>query len=678
LKARPIAGDVELGARLLEDLGKLIFNPALPYSPLETVGAMRDQIKDHASATQRGYNIKLMAGGIRDVEFIVQALQLTHGQKHPDVRTPSTLSALARLKQHGFIKEWDADNLGAAYRFFRLVEHRLQMMHQLQTHTLPDTDEEIALLARRVSQGPLGSFTTETFIDTLSRHLNHVRALADSFFAGESVHPHSVLLMLPEDSERAMTIVKQYGIHDVSRAIRTLHAMAYGSFPRLLDRRARAAFEDLLPLLLEDAANTGSPEQTLAHVAQIAAAEKSEASFYRMLADSPSIRRLVMGITGMSSMLTRELCAQIGVLDSLIENDGSTVETMLDNIPEWERFSAADVTARRGLAGAAIERQNRERQWFERLRLFTFAECLRDNFDSAPHGRTGEKARAHAARAHLCAAFDELVPEKDRVAVFAFGSYATGEPRIHSDLDLIVVADGIDLPDLMTRVQILNRWFMDGRILKLDFRLRAEGASSPLVQDLAFYDDYFTKRASLWERVAFAKCAYWWGDDEVRRQFQKRLRSFVVREFLPHEIAQLATMRKRVESLAPKHFTEWDTKRSAGGRYDIEYLTAVGMAATCADRLDYFSMSSSERVRALVQSGFLGETEGKTLESALELFTLVEHFIELQEMTHPGSEEKAKRIRSYVTSAFSMIAREYEDISGVKAAVRERYHIHIG
>jgi glutamate-ammonia-ligase adenylyltransferase len=673
LKARPIAGDIELGARLLEDLGKLIFNPALPYSPLDTVGAMRDQIKDHASATQRGYNIKLMAGGIRDIEFIAQALQIMHGQQHPDVRTPTTLEALARLHRHGVLKEWDADNLAAAYRFLRLVEHRLQMMHQLQTHTLPDSDEEIALLARRVSNGPLGSFTTDTFIDTLSRHLNHVRALADSFFAGEPVHPHSVLLMLPEDSERAMAIVRQYGIEDVSRAIRTLHAMAYGSFPRLLDRRARAAFENLLPLLLEDAAHTGNPEQTLAHVAQIATAEKSEASFYRMLVDSPVIRRLVMGIAGMSSMLTRELCAQIGVLDSLIEDDGTTVDNMLDNVPEWERFSAADVTVRRGLASAAAERQNRERIWFERLRLFTFAECLRNNFNNGPHGATGEKARAQAARVHLSAAFDEMVPEKDRVAVFAFGSYATDEPRIHSDLDLIVVADGVDLSDLMTRVQVINQWFMDGRILKLDFRLRAEGASSPLVQDLAFYDDYFTKRASLWERVAFAKCAYWWGGDEIRRQFQKRLRSFVVRKFLPNEVTQLATMRKRVEALAPKHFTEWDTKRSAGGRYDIEYLTAVGMAATCGDRLDYFTMSSAERVRALVQSGYLTGDDGATLEEALALFTQVEHFIELQEMTHPGSAEKARRITAYVTAAFSMVGAKSGDISAVKGAVRALY-----
>jgi len=136
-------------------------------------------------------------------------------------------------------------------------------------------------------------------------------------------------------------------------------------------------------------------------------------------------------------------------------------------------------------------------------------------------------------------------------------------------------------------------------------------------------------------------------------------------------------MRKRVEALAPKHFTEWDTKRSAGGRYDIEYLTAVGMAATCGDRLDYFTMSSAERVRALVQSGYLTKDDGDVLEEALALFTLVEHFIELQEMTHPGSAEKAKRITDYVTSAFESVGQGYQSISELKARVRERYQSRI-
>jgi glutamate-ammonia-ligase adenylyltransferase len=654
LKARTIAGDLELGDRVLESLSRLVYSTSLPYSPLEAVGAMRDQIKDHVPAGQRGHNIKLMSGGIRDVEFVAQAMQLMHASARAELRTPTTLVALSKLRRLGLMKEWDVDNLSAAYRFFRLVEHRLQMMHQLQTHTLPESDAEIELLARRVSNGPLGAFTPDSFVETLSKHLNNVRTFADSFFAGEAVHPHSVLLMLPEESERAVSVLSPYGFADVGRAMRTLHAMAYGSFPRLLDRRARAAFEALLPHLLADVGAAGDPDLALVNVAQIAAAEKSEAAFYGMLADSAAARRLVVGLAGMSSMLTRELCAQIGVLDSMVEGGGepaAAVEAMLADVPEWERFSAQDAVAR-GSTSAATDRQSRERQWFERLRIHAFAECLGARFAPGPHGLTGEGARARAAHLHLAAAFDEMVPEKERVAVFAMGSYGVGEPRITSDLDLLVVADGVDLPDLTRRVQIINQWFLDGRILKLDFRLRAEGASAPLVQDLAFYENYFHARASLWERVAFAKCAAWWGGEEIKRAFLRKLRAFVARPFTPIETARLLEMRGAVEGLAPRHHAAWDTKRSAGARYDVEYLTAVGMGASCANRLDYFTLGTRERIDALVETGFVSSATGRTLRAAVDLFTLVEHVMELQEMTHPGSEERAGYLAHYADRTF--------------------------
>jgi len=395
-----------------------------------------------------------------------------------------------------------------------------------------------------------------------------------------------------------------------------------------------------------------------------------------MLADSAAARRLLVGLAGMSSLLTRELCAQIGALDAIVEGSGeldAAVDTMLADVPEWERFSGRDAVVR-GSTAAVTDRQSRQRQWFERLRLYAFGECQHSRFQRGPHGLTGELARARAARLQLAVAFDEMVPEKERVAVFALGSYGVGEPRITSDLDLVVVAEGVELPDLMQRVQVINQWFTDGRIIKLDFRLRAEGASAPLVQDLAFYEDYFRSRASLWERVAFAKCAPWWGGEEIKRAFMRKLRPFVARPFTPDEITRLVELRRSLESIAPRHFADWDTKRSAGGRYDVEYLTAVGMAATCADRLDYFTMSTRERIDALVGTGFVSADEGATLRDAVDLFTLVEHVMELQEMTHPGNEEKAAYLAHYMSRVFEALGAGQVSIAdrlrSTKAGVR--------
>lgn len=659
LKARVIAGNCELGERLLGVIGSLAFNPSLSYSPLDDIARMRGQIKEHIPERERGLNIKLMEGGIRDVEFIAQTVQLVHGQRHPELRTPNTLEALGGIRRLELLDEWTVDNLTAAYRFLRLVEHRLQMMHQLKTHTVPQSRGEIELLAKRSSKGPLGEFTTESFLDTLSRHLNNVRTFAESFFRGEEVHPHSVLLMLPEDDERASAIIGQHGLVDVKRAMRVLHTMAYGSFPRLLDRGARAAFEDLLPLLLEGIAATGDPDLALGNVAKIAAAVRSESSFYKLLRESDSARDFALGVAGFSSLLTRALCAQIGVLDALLHaSDEVSFDMQFKEIPGRDLFDMRAAIDGGDKARARLERQ---RAWFDRARLFDFAENHRRRFQPL----RGGARRSWLAARHVAAAFDDAVGKGQPVALFVLGSYAVDEPRMSSDADVIVVSDGADIPSVTERVQLVNRWFTDGRILKLDFRLRGEGASAPLVQDLGYYESYLDKRLSLWERIALSKCRAWWGDAAVQSRFMDRLSAVVARPFTGGEVSQLVEMRRRVEALAPDRHTVWETKRSAGGRYDVEYLTAVGLARFCAGDPDYFHMTTSERLIRLASRGAIGEDEAEACADALELYALVDYLMELQELTHPRSAEKSAYLGSYLDRCFELL--EIDTPAGVES-----------
>ena len=647
LKARAVAGDVALGERLLASIRALCFNPSLSYSPLDGIAAMRTQIKEHIPARERAFNIKLMAGGIRDVEFVAQTIQLLHGARHAELRTPNTLEALGHIARLGLREGWEADTLAEAYRFFRLVEHRLQMMHQIKTHTVPESRDEVALLARRVSAGPLGTYTHASFVEALSRHLNNVRTFAESFFEGEEVHPHSALLMLPEDDERATAIIRQYGIDDVPRVMRTLHTMAYGSFPRLLDRRVREAFEALLPRLLEGVVGMGDPEGAIVRVAQIAATGRSEASFYRLLADARAARDLVFGLASFSSLLTHKLCGQAGALDALLQASGDPAAAA-DALEEAECFDAA--VARKGgtLAG---ERQARARAWFDRLHLRAFAADYARRFQDM----RGPAVRTRAARRHLAAAFESLFPGGRGVALFALGSYAVEEPRLSSDVDLLVVTDGADVMRVTEGVQLAGRWFADVGILKLDFRLRGEGASAPLVQDLSFYESYFAGRMSLWERVAFAKCSAWWGNVEVQEKFIQLVRSAVARPFAPEEIASLVQMRRKVESLAPAKFRAWETKRSPGGRYDVEYLTAMALAARADPTHDFFALTTAERLDRIARHRLIDGKQANTCKSALQLYGVVEHLMELQEITLPRSIEKHQSLSRYLDRTFAFL-----------------------
>jgi glutamate-ammonia-ligase adenylyltransferase len=442
LKARTIAGDLELGRRLLRTVSGLVYNPSLSYSPLEDIARMRTQISENIPARDRSFNIKLMSGGIRDIEFTAQTFQLMHGHRNSELRTPNTLEALARIRSLGFLQDWEVDNLSAAYRFFRLVEHRLQMMHQLKTHTVPESTEEIKLLARRVGKGPLGNYTAKSFLETLSKHLSNVRTFSESFFAGEDVHPHSALLLLPEDDGRAGAIITHYGLEDVRKAMHVLHTMAYGSFPRLHDRITRSAFEEVMPYLLEGAAETGDPDRTLVNVAQLAEASRNETGLFRLLTASPAARRRVIAIAGFSSYLTTRLSNQMEYFDNFIGWAEPDLDAF-DRVSGWDRDSGRDLgdLSRLDDRGAAQYRE-RHKRWLDRARIAGF---IGDHVE----GRIGSRSPGILTRSvhgMVAEAFERTVGEDDPVALFALGSFAVGEPRMFSDLDVIVVADGADIP----------------------------------------------------------------------------------------------------------------------------------------------------------------------------------------------------------------------------------------
>lgn len=651
LKARLIAGHKETAATVLSSISSLIFNPTLPYVPLDSIAAMREQIKENIPLRERDFNIKLMSGGIRDVEFIVQALQLMHGHDIPRLRVSGTLVALQEIATLQLLEHWKAENLAAAYRFFRLVEHRLQMMHQIKTHTVPSSEAEIGMLARRVSSGPLGAYTTTEFLDELSRHLSNVRAIADSLFSGEQVHPHSILLMLPEDDPRATAIIKQYGITNVGRAMSTLHTMAYGTFPRLFDRATRVSFEALLPLLLEEVADAGSPESTLVGVAQLATAGKNEAAYYRLLTDSAPARSLAVAIAGMSQHLTRRLCNQPDAFEWVLDSAQHDISDAVGPVADWQRFSTA--VAERG--GSALEeRVTHQRAWLDRVELHNFARAHANAFGNLDEPPPGAVARAWAAQRQVALACDDILGDVDNVSLFVMGSYAVGEARMRSDLDVIVVSDGADIPDVTHRIQAINRWFTDNGLIKFDFRLRGEGASAPLVQDLSYYGEYFRNRMALWERIAFAKCRSWWGSSELSQSFLDELRAVLTKPYTRGEIAVLAELRRKLESLV-RGTHDYETKRSPGARYDIEYIVAIGSAYGMTGDDDFFTRGTAQRLDQLAHAGILTREESDVFQNALFLFTLVDYLMELQSMTLPKTPTRVAETSRYLDRTFAWI-----------------------
>ncbi|MDH3215215.1 MAG: hypothetical protein OEN01_02855, partial [Candidatus Krumholzibacteria bacterium] len=304
LKARVIAGDCSVGKRFLGAISALMFNPTLSYSPVETIALMRNRIRQNMSLRDRSFNIKLMEGGIRDVEFIVQTLQLVHGHDYPELLVANTIDGVKAAHKRKLLKRIEKQTLLNAYRFFRLVEHRLQMMHQLKTHSIPESQEEIALLAARVSRGPMGTYSHHKFLSTLTKHLTKIRLVSDSFFGGVCISESTLLLLRPEDAALTRKTLSKFGLSDTAHALSTIQSLAHGSFPHLIDRGTRESFLRLLPLLLEELARTADPNRALLNFSKIAGATSNALTLYSMLLESRPLRALIRDMVGASPLLT--------------------------------------------------------------------------------------------------------------------------------------------------------------------------------------------------------------------------------------------------------------------------------------------------------------------------------------------------------------------------------------
>jgi glutamate-ammonia-ligase adenylyltransferase len=665
LKARTIAGDMALGERILRAVAGLVFSPSLSYSPLDAIAIMRQRIRENISTRDRAFNIKLMEGGIRDIEFIVQALQLMHGGKHPDLRSTNTVTGIETGHQKKLLKNIERKMLLDAYRFFRLVEHRLQMMHQIKAHSIPESSEEINFLAKRVSLGPLGRFTGERFLSTLTTYITKIRLLSDSFFAQEDIPDASLLVLLPEDDVLTEQTLSSFNFSDTRHASSVLRSLAHGSFPHLVDRKTRASFQKLLPSLLKDAAMTGDPNQTLVNFAALADSARNPSAFYDSLNESLPFRMLVRDLTGSSPVLTKKLAGSFDGIDSLRKSPLAVIDSPLPDGKLWRAIMADS----RGGNEAAY---NQIRGAMDRR---TLAAWIAD-IDGGDFPKMLFRTVAATVRGIATSACDALFGDRRDVVIFALGSFGVSEPRLTSDLDLLVVARGGDLEPITRDIHTLNGVTERANLFKLDFRLRGEGANAPLVQDIESYKRYFEKRMSPWEKIAFAKCGHWYGDPSLASEFVDALVPHLTKVPDRRAIESLTQTRDSLETLVPTGADRLETKRSKGGRYDIDYLCAIGLALS-GDRFP-LDASTSDRLGWIVDADLISSDDLGMIEDALTLFQRVDYLLELAGVTLPKTPEQMGRIVDYLDRTLTLLGMESEGgvdeaLRRYKAAVRECY-----
>jgi glutamate-ammonia-ligase adenylyltransferase len=558
LKARPAAGDAELGKRFRAMCDRIIWEEGLDVDALRSIRALKARAEDGAEAV----DIKRSRGGIRDIEFAVQLLQLVHGRFDPDLRVTYTIGAIEALSRHGYIERDEAGRLTDAYRFLRDVEHRLQLRELKQTHSLPTSDEDRDWLGRALG------FTADP-ADELDRRLADVRQSARDLHERLYFRPILDSLVGLEDARldasAAAIRLEALGYRDVVGATRAVSELTAG-----LSRRSRVMHQ-VLPLMLDWLSQSPDPDIGLAQLRLLMAHTRDHAALITLLQNNP--------VAG------ERLCTLLGT--------GQLLGDLIDRIPEFiprladdeaiDRIRDRDDATSR-LIGALDSRPEDDarvgtiRRFVRRRKLRIAA---RDILGGAPPESTLQ-ALSDSADAAVSAALHIISTPEDQFSVVAMGKWGGHELSYGSDIDLLyihgeaAVERGTQLARDLERVLALpNR---HGDAYKLDAGLRPEGKKGPLSRSLGSFRRYYEEWVEPWELLALVKARPAAGNDQLLSRYFEMLEPIVWRESLPTSIVQgIRSIKARVESerIPADEDADFHLKLGPGGLSDVEFLVQL-------------------------------------------------------------------------------------------------------
>jgi len=583
LRARPAAGDRALGHELLAALDPFIYPRSVEPRMVEEVRGLRALFRDPADASgalgDTGFDVKLGSGGIRDVEMVVQALQLLHAGKRPDLRERNTPRALPRLVVAGLLGDREAQTLLQAYRFWRRLEHRVQVATGAQRHRLPAGEEARSVFARGLGFADLGAFDAEVAATRAA-----VEAIAATL--GEpppEAHLAAARLLDPlrgrEELERRVATA---GFHDVEVAADTLE---------LVGARMPVAF-------LEEAIASPDPDRALAHFRDLAL--RGSVGLMALLRDHPRLVRMLGTLFGTSDRLAE-----------LLVRHPEMWEPFLDGLGERVR-SFGELSAR--LAARIAEESDDEEDEetaLRAIRSFQAEELLRiglhDVAGSLPAlevcaqlSDLAETCLSAGIAAALPALQARLGKPRTALTVLGLGSLGAREMRYGSDLDLVFLygaggesESGVDHQEWFARasqrvIAAMEAMLEEGRLYQVDTRLRPSGEQGLLVTSWASFERYHREEAAAWERVALLRARIVWTDEAgaARDDHARALTSLAFDLPFDDESfrADLRRVRGRVErerGTVPEgsRHLQFDP----GGIMDVELLVALGQLRHAAD-----------------------------------------------------------------------------------------------
>jgi len=562
LKARPVAGDPEVGRQFLEVVQPFVYTRHAGESVVQQMAAIKARIeREIVTGSRLTRHVKLGIGGIREIEFIIQSFQVLRGARLAWLRERGSLRALPLLVKANLLTADEAGALAEAYRFLRNVEHRLQMEMELQTHTIPDEERALVRLARS-----LGFRTVEDFFAAQHKHTTVVRQIYEAVLAHADQHVSPAAAQLADD--KLPDALREAGFADVPAAVRRVANLLHGSGFIHISQRTKELFAGVFASALECCRKLPDPDAALLHFEQFVGAYGSRGMLYELLLRHSKLIEVLLRLGDASRYFSESLQREPGLFDELCHGGGLNQPKNIDRMCD-DLIAAVTATPDTPVMGTA-------RQWKRAEMLRIGIEDIMGLVDIEHLHREISTLAEATLRFALHQARRELQLTALPFAVIAMGKFGGEELGYGADLDVLFVGEEqTDAIRLTTKlIEFMSLPTDAGTLFAVDARLRPDGEKGVLASSLEAHRDYYLKRAQLWEKLALTRARYVAGDEPLGRRFVEMVHGVIyAAPITDADLAEIRRMRRRIETeRGDQSRAEFEFKTGSGGMADVEFL----------------------------------------------------------------------------------------------------------
>ena len=636
IKARAVAGDRAAGEEFLAELTPFLWRKHLDFAAIQDIHSIKRQIDAHRGGSAikvAGHNVKLGRGGIREVEFFAQTQQLIWGGREPELRAPATCDALAALARAGRITEEAAAELTDCYGFLRRIEHRLQMVDDAQTHTLPADAEGLRRIALFLGFADAGAFaaTLTRTLGLVERHYAHLFEEAPTLAAPVG----NLVFTGIEDDPDTLETLRRLGFADAAGVSAIVRGWHHGRYRATRSQRARELLTELVPAVLQAFGKAAYPDAAFLRFDQFLGRLPAGVQLFSLFTNNPPLVALMAEIMAAGPRLADEIARRPSLLDGVL------AAHFFDELPPRGEL-ARDLGLMLDRATHYEDVLDRARRWTSERKFQVGLQLLRGRLD----GEAAGAAYANIAEAAL----GVLLPHVERefakahgringgaFAVIGLGKLGSREMTATSDLDLILVYDaplGVESEGgphalhastyyarLAQRyINALTAMTAEGNLYDVDMRLRPSGTQGPVASSLAAFRRYNDELAWTWEHMALTRARAVAGSAELAASIGPLMHELLIRARDPDRlVADVDDMRRRIAD-AHKTAAPLDLKHRRGGMIDIEFVAQYLMLREAAAHPEVLRQNTRAALEALARAGALDADTAQTLITSLALW----------------------------------------------------------